>query len=250
MEQPTLFYAIAIVLALQGGGDVWINVWLAWGYVGFRVLHSLIQATTNVVRWRFLVFTLASICLIGLIVHAGGASRCTASDPRISSLPARHFVAGAQISTTSRRPSTRRKSAAPPKRYLLLPRRTGAPPSRTVSLPRLREKKDEVREVLFRARQRVALTLAAASGRIVGHAAAGGGTRRRRPAGRADRRPCRPCPSAAERRADAAQPSSSPTRPTWMPASSSGGRSWRRRAMSRSWSAFRSSAPTSIAPTR
>jgi hypothetical protein len=71
MEQPTLFYAIAIVLALQGGGDVWINVWLAWAYVGFRILHSLIQATTNVVRWRFLAFALASICLIGLIVHAG-----------------------------------------------------------------------------------------------------------------------------------------------------------------------------------
>ena len=41
MEQPTLFYAIAITLALIGGGDIWINVWLAWAYVGFRVLHSL-----------------------------------------------------------------------------------------------------------------------------------------------------------------------------------------------------------------
>ena len=70
MEQPTLFYAIAITLALIGGGDVWINVWLAWAYVLLRILHSLIQATVNVVRWRFLVFTLASFCLIGLTVHA------------------------------------------------------------------------------------------------------------------------------------------------------------------------------------
>jgi len=70
MEQPTLFYAIAITLALLGDGDEWINVWLAWAYVGFRVLHSLIQATTNVVRWRFLAFSLASLCLIGLTVHA------------------------------------------------------------------------------------------------------------------------------------------------------------------------------------
>jgi hypothetical protein len=70
LEQPTLFYAIAVVLALQGGGDVWINLALAWGYVGFRVLHSLIQATANVVRWRFLAFTLASLCLLGLTVHA------------------------------------------------------------------------------------------------------------------------------------------------------------------------------------
>ena len=70
MEQPTLFDAIAIVLALQGGGNVWINVWLAWGYVAFRILHSLIQATVNVVAWRFLFFALASFCLIGLTVHA------------------------------------------------------------------------------------------------------------------------------------------------------------------------------------
>jgi hypothetical protein len=71
MEQPTLFYAICICLALLGGGDIWINVWLAWAYVAFRVLHSLVQATTNVVRWRFLLFAAASFCLIGLTVHAG-----------------------------------------------------------------------------------------------------------------------------------------------------------------------------------
>jgi len=72
LEQPTLFYAIALVLAMAGGGEIWINVWLAWAYVGLRILHSLIQATVNVVRWRFLVFTAASICLLGLTVHAGG----------------------------------------------------------------------------------------------------------------------------------------------------------------------------------
>lgn len=71
LEQPTLFYAVSISLALLGGGDVWANVWLAWGYFGLRVVHSLIQATVNVVRWRFLVFSLASICLLGLTVHAG-----------------------------------------------------------------------------------------------------------------------------------------------------------------------------------
>ena len=70
LEQPTLFYAICITLALTGGGDVWINVWLAWAYVLLRILHSLIQATVNVVVWRFLVFALASFCLVGLTVHA------------------------------------------------------------------------------------------------------------------------------------------------------------------------------------
>ena len=72
LEQPTLFYAIAITLALLGGGgDMWINVWLAWAYVALRIVHSLIQATVNVVRWRFLTFMAASICLLGLTVHAG-----------------------------------------------------------------------------------------------------------------------------------------------------------------------------------
>lgn len=69
MEQPTLFYAIALALALMGEGGG-INLILAWGYVGFRVLHSLVQATNNVVRTRFLLFTAASLCLLGLTVHA------------------------------------------------------------------------------------------------------------------------------------------------------------------------------------
>ena len=42
MEQPTIFYAIALTLALMGM-DGGINVWLAWGYVGLRIVHSLIQ---------------------------------------------------------------------------------------------------------------------------------------------------------------------------------------------------------------
>ena len=70
MEQPTIFYAVAITLALMdfGGG---LNYWLAWGYVGFRVLHSLVQCTINVVAYRFTLFFLATVCLFGLTVHAG-----------------------------------------------------------------------------------------------------------------------------------------------------------------------------------
>ncbi|MBA3668373.1 MAG: MAPEG family protein [Sphingomonas sp.] len=69
MEQPTIFYAIALTLALMdmGGG---INYWLAWGYVGFRVLHSIVQCTVNIVAIRFPLFALASLCLLGLTVHA------------------------------------------------------------------------------------------------------------------------------------------------------------------------------------
>ena len=69
MEQPTLFYAIALTLAAMGFGGG-INAWLAWGYVGLRMVHSLIQCTANVVRYRLAIFALASLCLIGLTVHA------------------------------------------------------------------------------------------------------------------------------------------------------------------------------------
>jgi hypothetical protein len=71
LEQPTIFYAIALSLALIGGGDAQLNVILAWAYVGLRILHSLIQATVNIVMWRFFVYILSSICLLGLTLHAG-----------------------------------------------------------------------------------------------------------------------------------------------------------------------------------
>jgi Uncharacterized protein conserved in bacteria len=70
LEQPTIFYAIVLTLALMGMNQP-INVWLAWGYVAFRILHSLIQCTSNIVRFRFPLFGLASLCLLGLTVHAG-----------------------------------------------------------------------------------------------------------------------------------------------------------------------------------
>ena len=69
MEQPTLFYAIALTLALVGHGEG-INLWLAWAYVGLRILHSLVQATTNIVVYRFWLFALSSLVLMALTVHA------------------------------------------------------------------------------------------------------------------------------------------------------------------------------------
>ena len=72
MEQPTVFYAVALALALMGRGDG-TSLYLAWAYVGFRILHSLVQATTNVVLHRFVLFALASLALVGLTVHAAAA---------------------------------------------------------------------------------------------------------------------------------------------------------------------------------
>lgn len=69
LEQPTLFYAIALVLAVSGGGDG-INAWIAWAYVVLRVVHSIVQATINRVRIRFLLFAMSSIALLALALHA------------------------------------------------------------------------------------------------------------------------------------------------------------------------------------
>ena len=69
MEQPTIFYAIVLALVLMGF-DHPINVYLAWAYVGLRIVHSIVQATVNVVRIRFILFALATLCLIGLTTHA------------------------------------------------------------------------------------------------------------------------------------------------------------------------------------
>lgn len=69
MEQPTLFYAIALLLALIGQGDG-LNEILAWVYVGLRIVHSLIQATVNIIRYRFAVFALSSLVLVALTVNA------------------------------------------------------------------------------------------------------------------------------------------------------------------------------------
>jgi hypothetical protein len=69
MEQPTLFYATALVLALAGA-DGPLNLGLAWAYVGLRVVHSLVQALTNIILVRFAVFMVASLVLLALAVRA------------------------------------------------------------------------------------------------------------------------------------------------------------------------------------
>jgi hypothetical protein len=69
MEQPTLFYATALVLAWVGAGDG-LNAGLAWAYVGLRVAHSLVQALVNVIVLRFVVFMVASLALLLLAVRA------------------------------------------------------------------------------------------------------------------------------------------------------------------------------------
>ena len=68
-EQPTVFYAVCLVLAMAGMGDG-MNALLAWIYVGLRIIHSIVQVTANKVMVRFVLFALSSLVLIALIFHA------------------------------------------------------------------------------------------------------------------------------------------------------------------------------------
>ena len=71
-EGPTVFYAVAIVLALIGQGDG-LNATIAWAYVGLRIAHSLVQILSNRVVVRFVLFALSSVALLMLVVHAAMA---------------------------------------------------------------------------------------------------------------------------------------------------------------------------------
>lgn len=69
MEQPTIFYAVALVIAFTGSGNG-LNAWLAWAYVGIRIIHSVFHATVNQINIRFMLFALASLALVALTLHA------------------------------------------------------------------------------------------------------------------------------------------------------------------------------------
>ena len=82
MEQPTVFYAAVVILAIMGAGA--LDVALAWAYVALRIIHSVWQATVNKVPVRFTLFLLSSLALLTLAIRAVIATAF--ADP--SALPA------------------------------------------------------------------------------------------------------------------------------------------------------------------
>jgi hypothetical protein len=69
MEQPTLFYAVALTLAIAGDFST-VSLGLAWAYVALRVVHSLWQALVNVIVPRFALFFVSSLVLMVLTARA------------------------------------------------------------------------------------------------------------------------------------------------------------------------------------
>ena len=69
LEQPILFYAIGLSLALLGDTST-VSVALAWSYVALRIVHSLWQALVNRIPVRFALFALSSLVLFALVARA------------------------------------------------------------------------------------------------------------------------------------------------------------------------------------
>ena len=69
MEQPTIFYAMVIGIALIGTATQ-IDVYLAWAYVILRVMHSIWQSTKNTVMPRFYLFIASTLVLFVLTIRA------------------------------------------------------------------------------------------------------------------------------------------------------------------------------------
>ncbi|WP_137679026.1 MAPEG family protein [Aurantiacibacter suaedae] len=68
MEQPTLFYACVLILALVGYSPLVLVA--AWLYVTLRIAHSLWQALVNTIPVRFTLFMLSSFVLLFMAVNA------------------------------------------------------------------------------------------------------------------------------------------------------------------------------------
>lgn len=67
-EQPTLFYAVVMVIWALGHTDT-IHLVAAWAYCGLRCVHSIVQITINHVWLRFSLFMLSWVALATLLLR-------------------------------------------------------------------------------------------------------------------------------------------------------------------------------------
>ena len=68
-EIPVLFYALALYLFVTSQVNV-TYVSAAWIFVAFRVAHSAVHCTSNLMMLRFYLYVIASVALWFMIVRA------------------------------------------------------------------------------------------------------------------------------------------------------------------------------------
>ena len=67
-EQPTLFYAVVLVIWALGHTDS-THLVAAWTYCGLRCAHSIVQVTINHVWVRFSLFILSWLALATMLIR-------------------------------------------------------------------------------------------------------------------------------------------------------------------------------------
>ena len=70
LEVPVLFYGVCIYLFVTTQVDAHY-LYAAWTFLAFRVIHSLIQCTVNIVNLRFLAYLVSSVAVAYMVVRAG-----------------------------------------------------------------------------------------------------------------------------------------------------------------------------------
>jgi hypothetical protein len=68
-ELPVLFYALALYLFATGQVDA-AYVYAGWIFAGFRVLHSAVHCTFNIVMLRFWLYAISSAALWFMVIRA------------------------------------------------------------------------------------------------------------------------------------------------------------------------------------
>jgi hypothetical protein len=66
-ETPMLFFVL-VAIAIFVGATGWIMAWLAWIYVGTRVVHTLVHTGSNNLKPRAGVFALGFAALLAMLV--------------------------------------------------------------------------------------------------------------------------------------------------------------------------------------
>ena len=68
-ELPTIFYAAALYLYVADRVDM-AYLSAAWIFVGFRLLHSLVHCTVNIVILRFWLYCVGALALWFMVVRS------------------------------------------------------------------------------------------------------------------------------------------------------------------------------------
>ena len=68
-EVPVLFYALALYLYVTGQVSG-VDVMAAWVFVVFRILHSAVHCTVNIVLVRFSLYAISSLALWFLVLRS------------------------------------------------------------------------------------------------------------------------------------------------------------------------------------